>query len=125
MYKTGVINYPVGQTVSHPSSEQCFLLFCFSRFEKWGRTDRRTTCAKTMIPTGSDFGLAEWIKNRVLVKGAFVEGGKSRGSIFKARCVFRFRSMVVVEIWFSSKKGAFRHFVLNLSLRPLQFFFSL
>ena len=23
--------------------------------------DRRTTCAKTMIPTGRDFGLAEWI----------------------------------------------------------------
>ena len=31
--KTGVINDPLGQT----------------------------TCAKTMIPTGCDFGLAEWI----------------------------------------------------------------
>ena len=35
---------------------------CFSRFEKWGRTDGRTTCAKIIIPTGRDFGLAEWIK---------------------------------------------------------------
>ena len=41
-------------------------LFCF---EYWGRTrtyrrtDGRTTCAKTMITTGRDFGLAEWIKN--------------------------------------------------------------
>ena len=53
-YKTGVIHWA--------SSKHCFLLFCFSRFEKWGRTDRRTTCAKTMILTGRDFGLAEWIK---------------------------------------------------------------
>ena len=36
--KTGVINDPLGQTHSHVSSELCFLLFCFSRFEKWGRT---------------------------------------------------------------------------------------
>ena len=27
------------------------------------RTDGRTTCAKTMIPTSCDFGLAEWINN--------------------------------------------------------------
>ena len=33
------INDPLGQTHSHISSEHCFLLFCFSRFEKWGRTD--------------------------------------------------------------------------------------
>ena len=26
-----------------------------------GRTDVRTTCAKSMIPTDRDFGLAEWI----------------------------------------------------------------
>ena len=26
-----------------------------------GCTDRRTTCVKTMIPTGRDCGLAEWI----------------------------------------------------------------
>ena len=52
-------NDPLGQTNSHASSEHCFLLFCFARFEKWG--DGRTTCAKTMIPTGRDFGLAEWI----------------------------------------------------------------
>ena len=58
--KTGVINDPLGQTHSHASSEHCVLLFCFSRFEKWGRTDGQT-CAKTMIPTGRDFGLAEWI----------------------------------------------------------------
>ena len=37
--KTGVNNDPFGQTHSHASSEYCFLLFCFSRFEKWGRTD--------------------------------------------------------------------------------------
>ena len=40
-------------------------MFCFPRFEKWGqtyvRTDGRTICAKTMIPTGRDFGLAESI----------------------------------------------------------------
>ena len=60
-YKTSVINDPLGQTHSHASSEHCFLLFCFSRFEKWGRTYGRTTCAKTIILTGRDFGLAEWI----------------------------------------------------------------
>ena len=37
--KIGVINDPLGQTHSHASREHCFLLFCFSRFEKWGRTD--------------------------------------------------------------------------------------
>ena len=37
--KTGGINDPLGQTHGHASSEHCFLLFCFSRFEKWGRTD--------------------------------------------------------------------------------------
>ena len=26
-----------------------------------GRTDEWTTCAKTMIPTGRDFGLVAWI----------------------------------------------------------------
>ena len=31
---------------SHASSEHCFLLFCFSRFEKWGRTYRRTVTDK-------------------------------------------------------------------------------
>ena len=53
--KTGVINDPLGQTHSHASSEHCFLLSCFSRFEKWGWTYGRTTCAKTMIPTGRDW----------------------------------------------------------------------
>ena len=42
IYKTGVINDPFGQTHGHASNEYCFLLFCFSRFEKWGRTDERT-----------------------------------------------------------------------------------
>ena len=55
--KIGVIYDPLGKTHSHASSEHCFLLFCSSRFEKWGRTDG----PKTMIPTGRDFGLAEWI----------------------------------------------------------------
>ena len=58
--KTGVINNPLGQTHSHANSEHWFLLFCFARFEKWGRYGW-TTWAKTMIPTGRDFGLAEWI----------------------------------------------------------------
>ena len=38
LYKTGVINDPLGHTHSHASSEHCFRLFCFSRYEKWGRT---------------------------------------------------------------------------------------
>ena len=52
--------------VTPASSEHCFLLFCFSRFEKRGRTYVRTTevratRAKPMIPTGRDFGLGKWI----------------------------------------------------------------
>ena len=39
--KTGVINDPLVQTHSHASSEHC-CLFCFSRFDKWGRTYVRT-----------------------------------------------------------------------------------
>ena len=64
----GVINDPLGQTHSLASSEHCFLLFCFARFEKWGRTYGRTdvrTCAKTMMPTCPDCPLAEWIKRDV------------------------------------------------------------
>ena len=30
-----------------------------------GRTDGRTTCVKTIIPTGRDFGLAEWINSLI------------------------------------------------------------
>ena len=59
-----VINDPLGQTHSLASSEHCFR-FKFVLFWKVGmdrRTDERTTCAKTMIPTGRDCGLAEWIK---------------------------------------------------------------
>ena len=44
-----------------PVANIVFCSFVSSRFEKWGRTDGRTTCAKTFIPTGRDFGLAEWI----------------------------------------------------------------
>ena len=36
-----------------------FCCFVFLDFEKCART----ACAKTMIPTGRDFGLAEWINN--------------------------------------------------------------
>ena len=50
IHKTGVINDPLGQTHSHASREHCFLLFCFARFEKWGRMD--IICAETMIPLG-------------------------------------------------------------------------
>ena len=58
LYKTGVINDPLGQTHSQASSEHCFLLFYFSRD---GRTDGRTDnmCENNVIPTGHDFGLAE------------------------------------------------------------------
>ena len=38
-YKTGVMNNPLGQTHSLASSEHFYLLFCFAKFEKWGRTD--------------------------------------------------------------------------------------
>ena len=48
-YKTGVINDPLGQTHSHASSEHCFL-FCFARFEKWGRTDRQHVRKKLSLP---------------------------------------------------------------------------
>ena len=58
-YKTGVIKNPLGQTHSLTSSNHCFL-FCFARFEKWGRTNGRTTCAKIVITTGRECGLAEW-----------------------------------------------------------------
>ena len=79
--KIGVINDPLGQAHSHASSKQCFLLFCFSRFEKWGRTDvrtyGRTTWAKTMNPTGRDFGLIEWI-NKKWKEGKF--------SVFLSSC---------------------------------------
>ena len=54
--KTGFINDPLGQTHSLASSEHCF-----ARFWKLG-TDVRTTLAKTMILTGRDCGLADWIK---------------------------------------------------------------
>ena len=33
--------------------------------------DGRTTCAKTMIPTGSDCGFAEWIKKLINVRKIF------------------------------------------------------
>ena len=43
-----------------PVANIVFALFCFSRFEKWGRTDGQHV--RKMIPTtGRDFGLAEWI----------------------------------------------------------------
>ena len=35
--KTGVINDPLGQTHNIASNGHCFLLFYFTRFEKWGR----------------------------------------------------------------------------------------
>ena len=67
--KNGVINDPLGQTHSLASSEQCFrmdiVLFCYTLKSGVERTDRRTTCAKTMITTGGDCGLAAWIKRTV------------------------------------------------------------
>ena len=44
--------------------------FSFARFEKWGqtyvRTNRQTTCVKTIIPTDLDCWLAEWINSKNL-----------------------------------------------------------
>ena len=37
------------------------IVFCWFVFLDLKSGDGRTTCAKTMIPTGRDFGLAEWI----------------------------------------------------------------
>ena len=38
--KAEVINDPLGQPHSLASSDYSYLLFCFARFEKWGRTDK-------------------------------------------------------------------------------------
>ena len=42
----------------------CFVLLDLKSGDgrQYGRTNGRTTCAKTMITTGRDCGLAEWIK---------------------------------------------------------------
>ena len=39
------------------------IVFCCFVLVDLESGDGRTTCAKTMIPTARDFGLAEWIKN--------------------------------------------------------------
>ena len=54
---TGVINDPLGQTHSLASSEHCFHFVLFGLIWKVGMDLR------TMISTGHDCGLAEWIKN--------------------------------------------------------------
>ena len=41
------------------------IIFCCFVFLDLKSGDVRTTCAKTMIPTGRDFGLAEWINTYV------------------------------------------------------------
>ena len=46
------------------------LYFVLPYFEKWGHTVGRTTCEKTMIPTGRDYGLAEWIKKTIRLNNA-------------------------------------------------------
>ena len=73
----GVINDPLGQTHSHASSKHCFCWFCFYYSLKSGdgRTDGRTTCAKTIIPTSRDFGLAEWIHYYLLFYATAVNRG--------------------------------------------------
>ena len=38
------------------------IVFCCFVYLDLKSGDGRTTCAKTIIPTGRDFGLAEWIK---------------------------------------------------------------
>ena len=45
------------------------IVFCCFVFLDLKSRDGRTTCAKTMIPTGHDFGLAEWI-NKILAAGS-------------------------------------------------------
>ena len=73
--KTGAINDPLGQTHSIASSEHGFHCFVLLDFEKWDgfvsldfeKWDGRTTCAETMIPTGRDCGLAEWINKAQFV----------------------------------------------------------
>ena len=67
LYKTGVINDPLGQTHSHANIVFCCFVFLDLKSGD-GRTDGRTTCAKTMIPTGRDFGLVEWIISYKIVK---------------------------------------------------------
>ena len=54
----------VKKTLISTQQTQFSVEFCFAKFEKWGRTDVQTTCAKTMIPTGRDCGLAEWINSK-------------------------------------------------------------
>ena len=41
---------------------------CFVLLDLKSDADVRTTCAKTIIPTGRDFGLAEWINNVVVLQ---------------------------------------------------------
>ena len=50
------------------SSKHFYCCFVYLDLESGdGRTDRRTTtCAKTMIPRGRDFGLAEWFNSGLL-----------------------------------------------------------
>ena len=47
--KTSVINDPLGQTHNFASSDHCFLLFCSTRLEKWGRTYGRTIYVKKQL----------------------------------------------------------------------------
>ena len=42
------------------------IVFCCFVFLDWRSGDGRTPCAKTMIPTGLDFGLTEWINKDLL-----------------------------------------------------------
>ena len=71
--KAGVINDPLSQTHTHPPvvivAIFTWKLFCFLRdFEKWGRTDGRTTLVKIAITTDRDCGLASWITIKNITK---------------------------------------------------------
>ena len=56
-----------------PVASIVFCCFVFLDFKSGdGRTDG-LTCAKTMIPTGRDFGLAEWINNSTTIWGLLFE----------------------------------------------------
>ena len=51
-------------SVYYFSCEVCLVL---RHFEKFGRTNGRTTHVKMIITPGRDYGSAEWIKNMILV----------------------------------------------------------
>ena len=58
--KTGVINDPLARPIVMPVANIVYCCFVFLDLKSG---DGQTTCAKTMIPTGRNLGLPEWINN--------------------------------------------------------------